>query len=348
MKNHFIFFYIWYNNIMKENNFYFVKNVEKMISPNEVGNLQFLQNFSKLTSKKKQLKSLEKSSKTTPFMSFVVEPYSTFLCFEITDLNWAQSLLPDDFKLTKTKIFSNDKESKYYCIIGVFNVHTSVFWGSRLEFNIIATKKSTNMLSWVIVDFDSNTINHSNKFGLRPFTTQHFINTTDFNANIIVDVKSINNLSFDMNIKTSHLEHLDQKLWLDGNFSVGYGKEISQNSNQTFSMIFDEREAKEAFSISQKNVHIHENSWFKGLFKEVPEFVVCFPYAQHFLSDSPGHDSEITTTQQMNKLYQNLNFDKIEKYSPQKIMKKMKIGMIFSTIITILLAITTIVLLILK
>lgn len=59
-------------------------------------------------------------------MSFVVEPYSLFLCYEIIDIKRAESLLPDNFELVKTKIFDTDKP-KYYCIFGCIRAHTSAF-----------------------------------------------------------------------------------------------------------------------------------------------------------------------------------------------------------------------------
>ena len=46
-------------------------------------------------------------------MGFVVEPYCTFLCYEIKDMNIANSLLPEGFEMIKTKIKEND-EAKYY------------------------------------------------------------------------------------------------------------------------------------------------------------------------------------------------------------------------------------------
>lgn len=333
---------------MKRDKYYFTKNIEKMISPVDIGNLQFLQNFSQFYPRKKQIQALEKSSKTTPFMSFVVEPYASFMCFEIVDLKQAQSLIPDGFTLAKTKIFANDEEEKYYCIIGVFNVHTSAFWGSRLEFNIIAKKESTNMLSWVIVDFDSNTLNYSTKNGLSSFTTKHFVITTDYNGDVIIEVESKNHFGVNFPIKNAKLQTLDQTLWLDGNFSVAYGKDISQNSDKTFSMIFNNLEASEAYFINPSLVKLEKNTWYENMFKPHPEKIVCFPYAQHFLSDSPGHDSNITNTTDMDKLYQELDFSKIKNYSSEDIMKIMKVSMIISSFISLILFILTIYLILKK
>ncbi len=98
-------------------------------------------------------------------MGFVVEPYSSFLCYEIADIDKAKSLLPDGFKLIKTKVFEND-EPKYYCIFGCFRAHTSAFWGARTEFYIIAEDQKTGLLSWIIVDYDTDTISYDKKMAL--------------------------------------------------------------------------------------------------------------------------------------------------------------------------------------
>jgi len=96
------------------------KNIEKLIEPVDVGSLHFIQYFNGLLPKSIQRKLISSSSKTSPYMGFVVDPYSYFLCYEIEDIERASRLLPDGFKLIKTKIFDND-EPKYYCIFGCIN-----------------------------------------------------------------------------------------------------------------------------------------------------------------------------------------------------------------------------------
>ena len=148
---------------MKKENF--AKSVERLVDPITVGSLHLLQSFNQLLPKSAQKQIVRASSKKTPYMGFVVEPYSSFLFYEIADHDKAKALLPEGFELVKTKVFSDD-EPKFYCIIGCFRAHTSAFWGIRTEFYIIAEDKSTGMLSWIIVDYDTNTISYDNKNGL--------------------------------------------------------------------------------------------------------------------------------------------------------------------------------------
>ena len=119
----------------------FSKGAERLVDPISVGSLHFIQQFNQLLPKPFQKLIVKASSKKTPYMGFVVEPYSLFLCYEIADLEKATALLPDGFELIKTKIFAQD-EPKYYCIFGCFRAHTSAFWGMRAEFYIIAENKS--------------------------------------------------------------------------------------------------------------------------------------------------------------------------------------------------------------
>jgi hypothetical protein len=140
----------------------FIKGVERLVNPIDVGTLHFVQSFNNYIPKKIQKKMVASSGQVTPYMGFVVEPYSYFLCYEIDDLEKAENLLPNGFKLAKTRVFEDD-EPRYYGIFGCFNAHTSGFWGMRVEFYIIAEDENTGLLSWIIVDYDTNTITYDPK-----------------------------------------------------------------------------------------------------------------------------------------------------------------------------------------
>lgn len=269
-------------------------------------------------------------------MGFVVEPYSTFLCYEVIDLAWAKDLLPDGFEMVKTKIFADD-EAKYYCIFGCFNVHTSAFWGQRMEFNVIARNKRTNLLSWVIIDYDTNTLTVDSLHGLRETTVQDALITTDYLGNIIVDITSQTDnkqLTFHTNVTTGVFQKLDRKLWLEGNLSVGYGRKLGLNSEQTFSLTFNEQEVEQALELPLTQFKLQANTWFPGLFKEHPEKVVCFPFTQHYLSDSPGFYSDIHSVEEMNQKYQDLDFNQIPPYTINGIKRGFLIGAGVSALIT--------------
>ncbi len=113
--------------------------VEQLVKPIDIATLQLLAPMNKFIPKQLQNKMMNSSAKSNPCMGFVVEPYSTFVCYELKDLEWARKLIPDGFELIPTKIFE-EGHPKYYAIFGSFNVHTSAFWGTRLASYAIIDK----------------------------------------------------------------------------------------------------------------------------------------------------------------------------------------------------------------
>lgn len=320
--------------------FKFIKRVEQLVKPIDIATLQVLAPTTKFIPRKIQNKLMASSAQKNPYMGFVVEPYSVFLCYELKDLEWARKLIPDGFELIKTKIF-DDGEPKYYAIFGSFNVHTSAFWGTRLEVNIIARNKRNNLLSWVIVDYDTNTLSHDVSKGVVGSTTEKTLLTTDFDGNIIVDIQNEGknrHLVFDAKTDQAQTKMMDHQLWLEGNLSVGYGRELSQNSDAVFSLTFDPKEVEKGRRIPLEDVHVMKNTWFSGLFHDEPDEVVYFPYAQHYLSDSPGHFSQIKDEADLRNKYESLDLASIPDYSADSHRKMMKIGMIFNIVlVTVLL-----------
>lgn len=312
--------------------FQFIKKVEQMITPKDTATLQVMAPLSKLIPKRFQNAVMNYSAQKNPYMGFVVEPYSTFLCYEILDLKWAESLIPDDFELIKTKIFS-DGEPKYYMIFGTFNVHTSAFWGTRLEVNIIAKNNKTNLLSWGIIDYDTNTLSHDKLNGVVESTTEKVVFTTDYEGTIIADIENKEkerSLIFDLSTQNSTEKLLDSRLWLEGNLSVAYGRDISQNTNEAFSLKFNQKEVEKGYRVPLKQVNIIKNNWFGGLCQNEPDEVVYFPYAQHYLSDSPGYYSDIRSQEQMVEAYENLVLDSIPDYSSEIHRKTIKVAVVFN------------------
>ncbi|TLG75455.1 hypothetical protein [Culicoidibacter larvae] len=301
----------------------FTKGIEKIINPMEVGMIHFLSPFSRFLPKKIQNYIVESSAKKMPYMGFVVEPYSYFLAYEIINLDWAKKLVPDNFKLVKSKVFIDD-EPKYYCIFGCFNVHTSAFWGQRMEFYIIAEHKETGLLSWIIVDYDSNTLSYDKSGGLVLPDCKSAIITTNFDGSVIVDVvknDESRGLVFTSDIKNGQVNLLDQRLWLEGNFSIGYGRELSNNDDAVFALKFNPLEVEKALQIPIKSLNLEINSWYPGLFSNEPAQLICFPYAQHFLSDSPGQFSLIRTKDELVRKTESINFDTAQVYSTKSMRR---------------------------
>lgn len=320
---------------MLENKPSFAKGVENLVNPIDVGTIHFVQQLNQLLPRIIRKSIMKASSKKTPSMGFVVEPYSSFLCYEIKDLDKAKKLLPKNFQLIKTKIFEDDKP-KYYCIISSFRAHTSAFWGNRTEFYVIAEDKRTNLLSWVIIDYDTNTISHDPKNGLRPPNSNSII-TINHRGDLFVDVKNkkINRIcSYNFNVEKGQIKNLDQRLWLEGNLSIGYGKKLSDEQDSVFSLKFEPCEVEKALYINPKDVNNLKNTWYENIVVDKPNVVVCFPYAQHFISDSPGYSSNLRNENELVQSISSMNFDKISVFSTKSLKVSMLVGLIISLSIT--------------
>jgi hypothetical protein len=286
------------------------------------------------------------SAKKIPHMGFVVEPYSSFLFYEITDLDKANALIPDGFEIIKTRIF-NDDEPKYYCIYGSFRAHTSAFWGIRTEFYIIAEDKTTGLLSWIIVDYDTNTISYDNKNGLAGPNSSKSVITINHRGTLFVEMKrddDSRSLVYEFNVEKGNMKDIDQRLWLEGNLSVGYGKKLSENGADVFSLKFEPCEVEKALDIPLLGLVLGQNNWYPALHGDKPERVVCFPYAQHFVSDSPGSSSSIRNEAELVNAINSLDFEHMESFSAKSFKTMFLLGMLASLTTTIIL----IILLILK
>ncbi len=64
----------------------FIKGVENLINPMEVSNLLFFQKFKILLPPLIMKRLLYKASKKTPYIGFVIDPYSLFLFFQAAEI----------------------------------------------------------------------------------------------------------------------------------------------------------------------------------------------------------------------------------------------------------------------
>jgi hypothetical protein len=322
--------------MMKKNKF--TREIEKLIKPIDVGTLHFIQNINGALPIRVQKKLINNTAKLTPYMGFVVEPYSSFLFYEIKDVEYASSVLPDGFVLEKTAIIDDDVK-KFYGVFGVFNAHTSGFWGTRVEYYVIAKDLSTGLLSWVIVDYDTNTISYDPKNGLRKPNADGSIFTVDFDGLIQGEFFNHENgreLDFNIDYKSGHTTGLDNRLWIEGNLSVGYSKILSDEA-EVFSLKFDPHEFDSAIEVPLDHVDVIKNSWFEGMFEETPEKVLVFPYAQHYISDSPGAHSKVHDEDELVSEISKIDFEQVNSFTAKPIVRMLFIGAIVSFIINMIL-----------
>ncbi len=295
----------------------FIAGVEKLVDPITVGTLHFMQGFNNNIPVKLQRKMIEKSSAENPLMSFVVDPYGFYIGYQIIDLDYFNQLIPDGFKLIKTKMFEQDEE-QYYFILGVFNARTSGFMGARVEAYVICEDERTGLTSWVIIDYDTNTISYDPKNGLVGANCPNGYVTTTYEGKLQVEMGHENrNLRFTSDLLKGKSQKLNQKLWIEGNLSVAYGKNLADDI-QVFALQFVPEEMQMANEIALDAINIIENSWYRDMISEEPIKIACFPYAQHFLSDAPYHRTILTNELELKQQISKIDFKQINVYSVSK------------------------------
>jgi len=264
----------------------FIKKTESLVKPKDVTAISFLSSFSKALPKKTQHKFTQSGQKRIPYMGFIVDPYSLFLSFKITNTSAAQDMLPDGYELAEVSFFKD--EAKFpMAITSVFSARTSGFIGMRIEFYIIARNKETGMLSWIICDYETNTNSYDPKNGFCGYTCDPAVYTTTYSGEILVDIENqTNNKEFivSVDLENGDSRELDESLWIEGNLIVDYGGELKSDFSEPFSLIFNPDMVKEAISIPLEHASIKANSFLSNIIDPVkPANVLIFPYSQHFI-----------------------------------------------------------------
>jgi hypothetical protein len=318
----------------------FIKGVESLINPAQVSNLLFFQRLKGLLPPFLLRSLLYRASKNTPYIGFVIEPYSLFLFFKLSDIEYAKSMLPERYELAKTRLFAND-EPEYYMGIGNLGTRASTFWGTRLECYLIATDKKTGILSFIFIDILSNTLIALPSKGIVDPNCKKAIFTTSSRGEVFLDIqdeKTKRKLCLTGSIKRGTLRPLDQPLWLMGNTSIGHSKELAKGDDHPFAVIFDPAEVAEALDIPVDDIQISENTLFPGLAEPEISKVVCFPYAQHFIADSPGCFTYVQDRDDLIRKYNQIaDSEEFKTFSARTIVKQLSIGIAVSVLIAILL-----------
>jgi hypothetical protein len=270
----------------QEENKNFIKKTESLVKPQDVTAISFLSSFSKSLPKKTQHKFTQSGKKKIPYMGFIIDPYSLFLSFKITNTSVAQEMLPDGYELAEASFFKNDAKS-HMAIASVFTARTSGFIGMRVEFYIIARNKETGLLSWIICDYETNTNSYDPKNGFCGYTCDPAVYTTTYFGELLVDIKNrINNKEFivSVDLEKGNSRELDESLWIEGNLIVDYGGDLKSDFSEPFSLIFDTDMVKEAIKIPIEHVSIKANSYLGNIIDSVkPVNAAIFPYSQHFI-----------------------------------------------------------------
>ena len=286
----------------------FIKTTEKMVVPSKVASTTQGSAMLRKLPLRFQRYIVNRGARNNPYMSFVVEPYAVFLAFQVIDDKAAERLLPPNYSLSPSAMFSDTAKRKC-AIVSAFNVHTSVFWGSRVEYYLIAENCKTDLLSWIIIEYESNTHSYDPKQGFVSPSTAHSVVTTSYLGEIIVDVisaRSNNGLVLMADLKNGMLKKLDERLWVEGNLSVDYGGELQQ-CTKPFSLVFDPTEMSQALKIPIDDISLCTNTFGAGLLDPMPFEVACFPYAQHFVTTSVPTATSMRTAKDLEQAVNEIN-----------------------------------------
>ncbi len=318
----------------------FIKGVEELIKPMEVSNLLCFQNLKNLLPDPVMKRLLYRASKNTPYIGFVIDPYSLFLFFRLSNIDYARSLLPDRYELSRTRLLT-DEEPDYYMGIGNLSTRASTFWGTRMEAYLIATDKETGLLSFIFIDILSNTIIALPARGIAEPNCKRAIFTTSARGEVILDIreeKTGRRFSLTGSIKGGQMRKLDQRLWVMGNTSIGHSKKFVKGVDHPFAVIFDPAEVDEALDIPPEDIHIAENTLFPGLAHPEISRVICFPFAQHYIADSPGCYTPVKDIDDLISKYNKLaDTENFKTFSARTIVNQIIIGIAVTVVAVTLL-----------
>ncbi len=292
----------------------YAEGVEKLVDPMAVGTSHYMQTRLKKLPVWLQRKIVTSATKKANKMPFVVEPYCSFLFYEIPDPIKVQKFMPDGFVPAKAAVFEGGPE-KYYGIVSMFRIHTSVFWGARAEYYSVAENTATGLLSWVMMDYISDSISYDEKHGLKSPDVKAAVMTTTCEGDFVCDMKSLDGkkkVKCQANLMKAKMKPLNQRLWIEGNTSIAYGRLAGEADGDLFSLTFYPEEMKQALEVPLADVAVAEAATATtGRFGAVLERVACFPFAQHMLSDAPGQQTHYGNEAALRKAVEAVDFKKI-------------------------------------
>ena len=293
----------------------YAKGVEKLVDPIMVGQSHYMQKKLAKMPVWLQKKIVTSAAKKADKMPFVVEPYCTFLFYEIPVPERVEKFMPDGFRPAKSAVFEGDTE-KYYGIVSMFRIHTSVFWGARAEYYLMAENTKTGLLSWVMMDYISDSISFDEIHGLKSPDVKAAVMTTTCEGDFVCEMRNASGtkkVECVASLEKAKMRPLNERLWIEGNTSIAYGRLAGQPDGDLFSLTFYPEEMKRALDVPLKDVsHFYVCSETVGKFGAVLDKVVSFPYAQHMLSDSPGTHTHYGSEKALREAVEKVNFKKIK------------------------------------
>ena len=134
------------------------------------------------------------------------------------------------------------------------------------------------------------------------------------------------------------MRRLNQDLWLMGNTTIGHCKKYIDGDDKPFAVIFDPAEVYEALDIPPEDIRITENTLFPGLANHEISKAICFPFAQHYIADSPGCYTTVSDRDALISKYNELaELEKLKTFSARTIVKQVLVGIAVTVIIILFL-----------
>ena len=293
----------------------YAKGVEKLVDPMMVGKTHYMQTRLVKLPVCWQKKIVTSATKKADKMPFVVEPYCTFLFYEILEPDKVQKFMPEGFVPAKARIFEAGPE-KYYGIVSMFRIHTSVFWGARVEYYVVAENKNTGLMSWIILDYMSDTISYDEMHGLKSPDAKKTVMTTTCEGDFVCEMRSLDSKKKAeclANLSRGRMRKLNERLWIEGNTSIAYGKLTGRTDGDLFSLTFMPEEMKQALEVPIDDVKFASVATMAASgFSMTLDTMVTFPYAQHMLSDAPGNSTHYGSRVALKKAVESVKFNKIK------------------------------------
>ena len=292
----------------------YAKGVERLVDPMEVGKVTYMQTKLRKLPVWMQRKIVASATAKADKMPFVVEPYCSFMFYEIVEPEKMQKFLPDGFRPVKASVFKGGMP-KYYGIVTMFRVHSSVFWGARTEFYLVAENVGTGLLSWIICDYISDTISYDAKHGLKSPDARRAVMTTTCEGDFVCDMIDETKKKYvrcEMNLEGAKMRALDSRLWIEGNTSIAYGRLAGEEDADLFSLTFFPEEMKQALEVPIGKVRKAEVLCGTSKLGGKLERAVSFPYAQHMLSDAPERQTHYGSEEALRAAVEKVRFDRIK------------------------------------
>ena len=323
-----------------ENDEPFIRKVESLICPAEVSDLIFFSSLKKFIPPSLFKRVLYNTSKRYPRIGFVIEPYCLFLFFRLREVEKARRLLPERYELAKARVFEEDPP-EFYFGMGIFNTRASTFWGSRLETYLIATDRVTGITSWIFADILSDTIIAHPKTGIADPNCARAMYTTNSRGEVFLDfqqAKKDRGLELRGNLTRGTRRRLEQDLWIMGNASIGHVNSFGSDSDEPFAVVFDPAEVASALDIPVDDLHILRNTILPDFAEPELRKAACFPFAQHYIADSPGRRTFVRDPGDMVVKYNEIvSMDRMETFSAKSLKTLFVVGALVSGVASVIL-----------